>query len=360
MASVLLAGISKRYGAVVALEHLDLEIRDGELMVVLGPSGSGKTTLLRLVAGLEGVTDGSIHVAGRDVTGVPPGKRNLSMVFQGYALFPHLDVAANIGFGLVARHVPPGRVRELVGEAASTVGCTELLDRYPDELSGGERQRVALARAIVREPDAFLLDEPLSNLDAQLRVQMRSEIRLLQRRTGSTMLYVTHDQQEGLLLGDRVAVLREGRLEQVGTPDEIYRAPENRFVARFVGSPPMNILPATLREGELVAGPFRFSRVSQTAALAERRLEVGIRPGDIRVALTPGDAGPAGSPGEVRLVESAGSETYIHVLAGGESLVVRTSQSLRPPIGSTVWVQAYIEACRVFDAETGAALDVGP
>ena len=246
MAAVAWTGVRKDYDGVAALRGIDLEAAAGELLAVLGPSGSGKSTLLRVTAGLEPVTAGGVSIGGRDVTRVSPGRRNVAMVFQTYALFPHLDVAENIGFGLEAREVPRRERRGRIIEAARVVGCSDLLDRRPAELSGGERQRVALARALVRDPDVFLLDEPLSNLDAQLRAQMRTELKELQRRVGATMVYVTHDQVEALTLGDRLAVLRAGSLHQVGTPDEVFERPADRFVAGFVGTPAMNFLPARL------------------------------------------------------------------------------------------------------------------
>ncbi|MDQ3823168.1 MAG: ABC transporter ATP-binding protein, partial [Actinomycetota bacterium] len=300
------------------MRGIDLEAGEGELLVVLGPSGSGKSTLLRVTAGLEAVTAGSVAIGGRDVTRDPPGRRNVSMVFQTYALFPHLDAAENIGFGLEAREVPKPERRARVAEAARLVGCSELLDRRPAELSGGERQRVALARALVRDPDVFLLDEPLSNLDAQLRTQMRAELRELQRRVGATMVYVTHDQTEALTLGDRVAVLRAGRLHQVGTPDEVFERPADRFVAGFVGTPAMNFVPGRL-DGENL----------QLAAHADgpgRPVEVGIRPDRLRL-------GREGTAGEVRLVEPAGSEAFVHVDVLGANLVARVPSGERPRAG---------------------------
>jgi len=250
MAGLSLAGVGKSYGSVLALRGLDLEVAEGELMVLVGPSGCGKTTTLRVVSGLEAATEGSVRIGDRDVTALPPAERNVSMVFQTYALFPHMTVARNVGFGLAARGLPSDERRRRVEEAAALVGCGALLDRRPFQLSGGERQRVALARALVREPDVFLLDEPLSNLDAQLRAHMRAELKRLQRRLATTALYVTHDQVEALTLGDRVAVLREGALQQVGTPDEVYRRPANRFVARFMGA--ADFLPVERRDGLLV------------------------------------------------------------------------------------------------------------
>jgi ABC-type sugar transport system ATPase subunit len=318
----------------------------------VGPSGCGKSTALRLAAGLEQVTEGSISIGGRDVTQVPPGRRNVSMVFQSYALFPHLTVAENIGFGLRARKVSRMTAKAKVEEAASVVGCAAVLQRKPFQLSGGERQRVALARALVREPDVFLLDEPLSNLDAQLRVEMRAELKQLHRRVGATMVYVTHDQVEALTLGDRLAVLQDGVVQQVGSPDEIYEKPANRFVGRFIGSPAMNLVPASFEDGTLRAGPFTFGPPSGNSPISGRQLEAGIRPEHVRIT-GPGE----GVPAEVQIVEVAGNETYLHVAAEGTTLIVRVGTRLRPEIGSTVHVLADPTHLYLFDAATGKALE---
>jgi multiple sugar transport system ATP-binding protein len=344
------AGVHKAYGEIPALRGLDLEIADGELLTLVGPSGSGKSTALRLAAGLEEVTAGTVHIGSRDVTRLAPAKRNVSMVFQHYALFPHLTAHENIGFGLRARGVPRREVARSVEEAAKLAGCDGLLDRKPYELSGGERQRVALARALARHPDVYLLDEPLSNLDAQLRVETRAELKRLHQALRTTMVYVTHDQVEALTLGSRVAVLEEGVLQQVGTPDEIYRRPANRFVARFVGSPAMNLLPAVLDDGALRAGPFVFDRPS-AAALDDRPLEVGIRPEHFALA---GEG--AGAPARVEVVETAGNETLVHVSAGGQTLVARVPPDVRVEVGENVRVAASAHHVYVFDAETGVAL----
>jgi sn-glycerol 3-phosphate transport system ATP-binding protein len=347
MAALSWLGVGKDYGDVAALRGLDLEASEGELLVVLGPSGSGKTTLLRVTAGLEPVSTGSITIGGRDVTRHPPGRRNVGMVFQTYALFPHLDAAANIGFGLEAREVPKRERRERVAEAARIVGCSELLGRRPAELSGGERQRVALARALVRDPDVFLLDEPLSNLDAQLRTQMRAELKELQRGVGATMVYVTHDQIEALTLADRLAVLRAGVLQQVGTPDEVFDRPANRFVAGFVGTPAMNLLPARLEGDALVAGPLRIAPLRLPSD--GRPLEVGIRPERVRL-------GAEGAPADVRLVESAGSEAYVHLVLDGQTVVARVPGNERPRTAERVRVAVAARDVHLFDAESGERL----
>jgi ABC-type sugar transport system ATPase subunit len=333
LAELRLDGVRKDFGPVQALRGLDLTVADGELLVVLGPSGCGKSTLLRVAAGLEEVTAGRVLIGGRDVTRVSPGRRNVSMVFQSYALFPHLTVEENVAFGLEVREVPKREARARAREAAELVGCADLLARRPAELSGGERQRVALARALVREPDVFLLDEPLSNLDAELRVQVRSDLKALQRRVAGTMVHVTHDQTEALTLGDRVAVLREGSVQQVGTPDEVWGAPANRFVARFVGSPAMNLLPAD--------GPLRLPGLASRPGL-----ELGIRPEHLLL-------GREGVTGEVTLVEPAGGEAYVHVRAEGVELVARTASATRPAVGDTVRVSARPADVHLFDAATG-------
>jgi ABC-type sugar transport system ATPase subunit len=350
MAGLRFAGVRKDYGSVRALRNLDLDVEPDELMVLVGPSGSGKSSALRVAAGLEDVTEGSIHIGGRDVTDVPPADRNISMVFQSYALFPHLTVAENIGFGLRARRVPRGETRAKVESAAKTVGCGELLERRPHELSGGERQRVALARALVREPDVFLLDEPLSNLDAQLRVYMRAELKELHRRVGGTMVYVTHDQIEALTLGDRVAVLRDGELQQLGVPDEIYRQPANRFVARFIGSPAMNLFRGRFEDGVLRAGPFVFSPAPEERRLGRREIEVGVRPEHVRVTRSRGERA------QVQVLEVAGSETFLHLVAGGDSLIARVPSHRRPEAGETVRVSADLAHAYFFDAATGEGL----
>ncbi|HEX2496080.1 MAG TPA: ABC transporter ATP-binding protein [Gaiellaceae bacterium] len=328
MSRIALEGVRKRFGDTTALDGVDLEAKDGELLVVVGPSGCGKSTLLRCVAGLEAVDEGAIRIGDRDVTKLRPAARNVSMVFQSYALFPHLTVRENIAFGLVVREEPKQVVRERVAEASELVGVVEFLERRPYELSGGERQRVALARALVRRPDAFLLDEPLSNLDAGTRVQMRTELRQLHREVGSTMVHVTHDQVEALTLGDRIAVLDAGRVRQVGTPDEVYGRPNDRFVAGFLGSPSMNFLgPEAARS---------FCEIPDGTVL-------GIRPEHVRI-------GPDGVRARVELVEVAGSDAYVHLDRG---LVARVSAHPWPAEGARVGASFDRAAAHLFDEVTG-------
>ncbi len=283
---VVLRGVEKRFGDVTAVDAVDLEVRAGELMVLVGPSGCGKSTLLRLIAGLEEPTAGEVWIGGRCVDEVAPGDRDVAMVFQSYALYPHMTVAQNLGFGLRVRGAGREEIAERVGRTADLLGLEELLSRRPGQLSGGQQQRVALGRAMARDPGVFLFDEPLSNLDAGLRLRTRDEIAALHQRLGTTMIFVTHDQVEALSLGQRVAVMDRGRLQQVGTPDEIYRRPGNLFVAGFVGSPPINRLElARDREGRLAGGPFQFAEDREFGAAT-----LGVRPEDLALGGVAGGA----------------------------------------------------------------------
>jgi ABC-type sugar transport system ATPase subunit len=344
------SGVGKRFGDVHVLNGLDLEIPDGSLVTLLGPSGSGKTTLLRIAAGLESPTEGRVSMGERDVTDLPPASRDVAMVFQGFALFPHMTVAENIGFGLTARRTPRDEVRRRVEEAAALAGCDRLLNRRPAELSGGERQRAALARAVVRHPAVFLLDEPLSNLDAPVRAGMRAELKRLQQRVQTTMLYVTHDQVEALTLGDLVAVLDRGEIQQVGTPDEVFRRPANRLVASFIGSPGMNVVPAALQSGEVVAGPFRL-RPAGLGTVAATSIDLGIRPASVGIGEV-----AVGESGGVELVEVSGEDAYVHVVAGDVRLVATVPASARPEVGKQVGVTIKPSDVYLFDAESGEAL----
>jgi len=346
-----LAGVHAAHGSVEVLHGVDLSVDRDELLVVLGPSGSGKSTLLRVIAGLHPATRGRVLIAGKDVTGWRPGRRGVSMVFQTYALFPHLTVAANIAFGLLVRDTPKREAQERTRRAAAAAGCDHLLDRLPGQLSGGEQQRVALARALVREPQVFLLDEPLSNLDAELRVETRFELRGLHQRVGGTMVHVTHDQTEAMVLGHRIAVLQAGRIQQVGTPDEIWSKPANTFVARFVGSPAMNLVPAALARS-LLDPPAVVGSAGSGADgldngwLGDPGLVVGFRPGATRL-------GGRGSAGVVEQVEVVGEDAYVRLRISGQSITARVPAGDRPAVGSAHPVSVRQPDLHLFDGPSG-------
>ena len=350
---VVLRGVGKRFGDVVALQPMDLEVRPGELMVLVGPSGCGKSTLLRLIAGLETPTSGEVWIGGRRVDEVEPGARDVAMVFQSYALYPHMTVARNLGFGLRVRGTPRPELERRVAETAAALGLGDLLERKPGQLSGGQRQRVALGRAMVRDPGVFLFDEPLSNLDAELRLRTRDEIAALHRRLGTTMIFVTHDQVEALSLGERVAVMDRGRLQQVGTPDEVYRRPHNLFVAGFVGSPPINRMPLSRDDGgRLAGGPFALA-----GPAGPDRATLAVRPEDLAVA-GPGEADGDASGGSTRTgdfratvlrVEALGSEQRVHLDGPGDAAwVARASPALRVASGDRVSVSVDWERSHLF------------
>ncbi len=323
MSTIELRGISVAYGAQVVLDDLDLAVGDGEFLVLVGPSGCGKTTALRVVAGLLVPSAGQVLVDGRDVTRVAPADRDLAMVFQSYALYPHMTVRQNMAFALRLAHVSKEEVQARVAKAAETLGLSDLLDRRPKALSGGQRQRVAMGRAIVREPRAFLMDEPLSNLDAKLRVRMRAEIARIQRSLGITTLYVTHDQIEAMTMADRIAVLHEGRLQQVGSPDDLFNSPANVFVAAFIGSPPTNLVPGKLDTGDggrtvlrvggqTVLPPPPLDSPAGVGASARGDLLVGIRPHDVSTEPVAGDSAALRVDVDLDLVERLGTETLAH------------------------------------------------
>jgi multiple sugar transport system ATP-binding protein len=327
MAEIRLEGLTKEFpGGVVAVDDVSLEIADGEFIVLVGPSGCGKSTLLRMIAGLEEVTDGSISIGSEDVTELAPRRRDIAMVFQSYALYPHMTVRQNLGYGLRVRRTPKAEIRRRVEDVAGLLGLDELLERRPAELSGGQRQRVAMGRAIVREPRAFLMDEPLSNLDAKLRVGMRASLAQLHARLGVTTVYVTHDQVEAMTLGQRVAVLRDGRVLQVDTPQRLYREPRDLFVAAFIGSPGMNLVEATVERDEVVFGQFRvpLDTVRPAGLHTGDRVVLGIRP----EAFAGGAFAPDGLPRidvVVEVVEELGSDA--HVFFGVEAPRI-TAESL--------------------------------
>ncbi len=334
MGRVSLSGVTKQFGDVIAVDHLDLEVADCEFLVLLGPSGCGKSTALRMIAGLEELTEGTITIGDRVVNDVEPKDRDLAMVFQSYALYPHLTVRRNIEFPLRTRGIPKSQRTAQVEAAAESLGLDGLLDRKPGQLSGGQRQRVALARAIVRDPEAFLMDEPLSNLDAKLRVQTRAELVELQRRLEATVIYVTHDQVEAMTMGDRIAIMDHGVLQQVGPPQEVYARPANLFVARFIGTPPMNTIP-----GELVG--------------ASASVVIGVRPEHLHL-----DGGADGLSATVAVIESLGHERHVICrLADGTTVIIRQSTETDGPRTGTEVVLRY-EATDVhrFDASTGARI----
>ena len=333
MSAVRFDAVEKRYGGFAALSALDLAIPDRSFLALLGPSGCGKTTALRMVAGLDLPTAGRVLIGERDVTRLQPRDRDVAMVFQSYALYPHMTVRENIEYPLRIRRVDAASRAHKVAEIAAALEIDHLLERRPRQLSGGQRQRIALARAIVRDPAAFLMDEPLSNLDARLRLTMRGEIKRLCHRLGATTLYVTHDQAEALTMADLVAVMRDGVLQQVAPPHEVYDRPANRFVALFVGSPPMNVLRAAIGDDGLhVGGTVQpLDRDRRSACLAAEVMEVGIRPEDLRLA---DPARPGALVGEVYVVEPMGNETLVEMRVGDERLTLRASRGFTAPIGS--------------------------
>jgi multiple sugar transport system ATP-binding protein len=361
MATVTFDHIWKRYSEeVVAVRDLNLEINDGEFLVLVGPSGCGKTTALRCVAGLEDISDGELRIGERVVNNVAPKDRDIAMVFQSYALYPHMSVFDNLAFGLKLRKMPKDEIRRRVEEGAKILGLERFLDRKPKALSGGQRQRVALGRAIVREPAVFLMDEPLSNLDAKLRVQTRAEIARLHQRLGTTTIYVTHDQVEAMTMGDRIAVMKDGVLQQVGTPQELYDHPTNVFVAGFIGSPSMNF--ATTRSGEgeeLYLGNARLELAGEHAKLARERprgsnLLIGFRPEHMDLANGRGDV--VRIPARVDVVEYLGNEELIHAQAEGNEIVALIPSDRKVKAGQDVELAIPLDKLHIFDPESEQTL----
>jgi multiple sugar transport system ATP-binding protein len=366
MAQVIFDHVGKRFGTFVALNDFALEIHDGEFLVLVGPSGSGKSTALRCLAGLEEITSGKIYIGERDVTQVPPKDRDIAMVFQAYALYPHMNVRENLAFGLKLRHTPKEQIEQRVTEVAEMLGLEKLLERKPKELSGGQRQRVALGRAIVREPQVFLMDEPLSNLDAKLRVQTRAEIVQLQQRLGTTTLYVTHDQIEAMTMGHRIAVMNDGVIQQLDTPQELYDHPSNMFVATFIGSPAMNVFPAEVvkddghlklrfEENELTLPPDRIGKLDKFVG---KTVMAGVRPEHLMLKNGVVPEGDATMRLPVNLVEPLGSETLVHMLApGGEMIVARIEPSADVRAGDRIELLVDPSRIYAFDPETEQALN---
>ena len=344
MAEITLNNVLKSYGNVEAIKGVSLDIKDGEFVVLVGPSGCGKSTLLRMIAGLEGITGGDILIGSRRVNDVEPAERDIAMVFQNYALYPHMTVRQNLAYGLKNRNTPPAEIDRRIASAAKTLEIAQYLDRKPRQLSGGQRQRVAMGRAIVREPAAFLFDEPLSNLDAKLRGQMRIEIKRLQRTLGTTSVYVTHDQMEAMTLADRLVVVNAGRIEQVGTPLELYEKPATTFVATFIGSPSMNLLQgADAPAGWSLAGHVPRPKGGYT---------LGVRPEDLSVVSSEGSSFDFQATVRVDGIELVGAESLLHgKLADGTDLVFRVSGRTRIEIGDEVKVGANAHVLHMFGAD---------
>ncbi|MEV0776462.1 ABC transporter ATP-binding protein [Streptomyces sp. NPDC050428] len=355
MSRIQLEGLTRRFGSVTAVNDVWLDAADGEFVVLLGPSGCGKSTLLRMIAGLLPPTGGRVLLDDRDITHTPPQGRDLAMVFQSYALYPHLSVARNIGFPLRARGRSKAQIRAKVKEVATVLDLDGLLDRRPRELSGGQRQRVALGRALVRDPGAFLMDEPLSNLDSKLRSTTRAEISALHRRLGATFVYVTHDQVEAMTMATEIVLLNDGRVEQVGTPEQVYDEPASAFVAGFLGSPAMNLLEATVHavDGVLsVRGAGIDLPLGIDAGIPERPVTLGVRPEHLTVS-APGDTGIRGV---VRAVENLGSEEVAHVLAGESRLCLRGPRPLGLRVGDPVHLTVQPRHLHLFDPASGRRL----
>jgi len=351
MASVAIEDVRKLYGAVEAIRGVSIDIADGEFVILVGPSGCGKSTLLRMVAGLEAISGGTVRIGDRIVNDVAPKDRDIAMVFQNYALYPHMTVRQNMGFSMRLRRAPAAEMEEKVARAAGILGLQNLLDRYPRELSGGQRQRVAMGRAIVRDPAVFLLDEPLSNLDAKLRVQMRTEIKALHQQLHTTTIYVTHDQVEAMTMADKIVVMHDGIIEQVGSPLDLYDRPANRFVAQFIGSPAMNVIEGRVENGRLDAGGLTLPLPAHAEHWQGRAVAWGIRPERLRVA-------PGGDiPATVEVVEPTGADTQLFVKVGADTVVVTLHERIGVGPGEPVTLAADPADVHLFDGETGVRLD---
>jgi multiple sugar transport system ATP-binding protein len=357
--SVTFENLRKVYdGDIVAVEDFSAEIGAGEFITIVGPSGSGKSTLLRMIAGLESISDGDILIDGESVKGVEPQRRGIAMVFQNYALYPHMTVRKNMSYGLkLTTDLSKEEIRERVRETAEMMGIGDLLDDKPSQLSGGQQQRVATGRAIVRDPKIFLMDEPLSNLDAKLKVHMRTELQRIQNDLNATMVYVTHDQEEALTMSDRIIVFDQGQLQQLGTPDEVYNKPANRFVADFIGSPSMNFFDVALDSGRLVGEDFSYEIPDDFAVQIREnatsdRLELGIRPENIVL----GGDGPRSIRAVVDVVENTGSDNYLYLEVAGQEVRVRVPSDVKPDIGSQTSISFDPTDIHVFDTDTGENL----
>ena len=356
MSSVSFRKLEKKYGGLQIVKGIDLEIADQEFVVLVGPSGCGKSTTLRMLAGLEGISGGEIHIGDRVVNKLPPRERDIAMVFQDYALYPHKTVYENMAFSLKVRGVGEADTKSRIAQAAEMLGIGQLLDRKPSQLSGGQRQRVAMGRAIVRRPQVFLFDEPLSNLDAKLRGQVRTEIKRLHQTLGTTIIYVTHDQVEAMTLADRIVILKGGEIEQVGTPDEVYNTPASVFVGGFIGSPAMNFAKGIVGGGEVVFDggeriPLHPLGAGKAGGLDGREVMVGIRPEHF---LPPGQGHAL--TGRVQVVEPLGSDTLIHFTLGSSGLTARVAPQMRPQPGATLSIGVDPSRVHLFDSTTERAI----
>lgn len=353
MSKVSICRAAKSYGRMPVIHEIDLEIEDGEFVVLVGPSGCGKSTLLRMIAGLEVISGGEVAIGGRIVNELPPKERDIAMVFQSYALYPHKTVAQNMAFALKLQKVPKPEIERRVRKAAGILGLDSLLDRYPRQLSGGQRQRVAMGRAIVRQPQVFLFDEPLSNLDAKLRISMRTEIKELHQRLRTTMVYVTHDQIEAMTMADKIVVMNNGRIEQVGAPLELYDSPQNLFVAQFIGSPAMNLLEGTLTKQSETAltteGGLRIPAVASADLFEGKHLIFGFRPEHVRIDDT-------GFPATVVVVEPMGAETQVTLRSQGSEFVAVFRDRIRAEPGENIPVSFDPRRIYIFDEQTGHRL----
>jgi multiple sugar transport system ATP-binding protein len=347
MAPVEIRNVKKAYGATQVIHGVSVDIQDGEFVILVGPSGCGKSTLLRMIAGLENITGGEIRIGPRVVNNVPPKERDIAMVFQNYALYPHMTVAQNMAFSLKLKNAPKTEIAEKVNRAAGILGLAQLLERYPRQLSGGQRQRVAMGRAIVRDPQVFLFDEPLSNLDAKLRVQMRTEIKELHQRLKTTTVYVTHDQIEAMTMADKIVVMHDGIVEQIGAPLELYDRPTNLFVAQFIGSPAMNLIRGRVESGAFRAeGGLHFPLPAGAPAPNNRSVVCGIRPEHFALS-------DEGVPAEVIVVEPTGSETQVVARAQGQELTAVFRERIPARPSETIRILPAGNLIHLFDAESG-------
>ena len=355
MATVTISQVKKVYGSTEVIHGVDVDINDGEFCVLVGPSGCGKSTLLRMIAGLEEITGGTISIGKRVVNDVPPKERDIAMVFQNYALYPHMKVRDNMAFALTLARTPKDEIDRRVGDAAQILGLDPYLDRYPRQLSGGQRQRVAMGRAIVRKPQVFLFDEPLSNLDAKLRVAMRTEIKALHQRLKTTAVYVTHDQIEAMTMADRIVVMRDGWVEQIGEPLDLYDRPDNIFVAGFIGSPGMNMMKGVVRDGSIDVGDGVSIPIDRSAGASEklaegRRVVFGIRPEHLIVD------GAGSMKGKVVVMEPTGADTQVLCRIGHSDIIVVSHDRIAAHAGDEITLQPDLGRAHVFDEETGKSL----